>query len=198
MIGICFAEPPPPPLPISVPSSFEQDDQFVLLISGLNFRGDKDGGDEDARRILYCRLFADWITGKVGDAEELSKISRIVRVVIAGGSISQKCHSDGRELGQIARYRARKAAPPSAEAVRFLDNFLQPIVVSGGCFYFVLFGLYIFLFRLLSTLISCLANTTRPTTCYRSNRCINAYYRSRPRSPVYINARIRTQPRLAE
>lgn len=131
VLGTVFAEPALPPSPIVVPSSLEQEDRYVLLLSGLNFRGDKEGSNEDARRVLYGRLLADWIAGKIGDADELSKISRIVRVVVAGGSISDKSRIDGRELGQIARYRSRKAAPPTVEAVRMFDDFLSSIVVRG-------------------------------------------------------------------
>lgn len=59
--------------------------------------------------------------------QELDKISRIARVIIAGNSIDESLIN--RNFGQMAKYLSRKIVTPTVEAVQALDNFLSRIAV---------------------------------------------------------------------
>jgi DNA polymerase delta subunit 2 len=80
VIDYCFAGAPP----IAPPSqTSNNDDIYVLLVSGLNI------GSEWSDQ-LFIQLLVDYINGQLGHSKDQSFISNIVRVIIAGNSITNQ------------------------------------------------------------------------------------------------------------
>ncbi|KAL5019253.1 hypothetical protein ScPMuIL_004975 [Solemya velum] len=90
-------------------------DRYVALVSGLEI-----GGKDE--KMFQLQLLIDLITGQVGDEDQQESSANIVRVVIAGNSLSQ----DTQDKASInkAKYLTKKTAAGSVEAMKSLDEAL--------------------------------------------------------------------------
>ena len=57
--------------------------RYVVLVSGL-------GIGEEGHHLMNLQLLVDLITGQLGTVEEQEKFSKVVRVILAGDSLSSK------------------------------------------------------------------------------------------------------------
>lgn len=87
----------------------------MVFISGLEI-----GGTDDD--LLARQLLADTLAGQLGDDQLQETMSRVVRVVIAGNSLSD-CTRD-RSAVTKAKYLIKKTVAGTRDAVVGLDDFL--------------------------------------------------------------------------
>ncbi|KAH9565765.1 hypothetical protein CY35_04G094700 [Sphagnum magellanicum] len=106
--------PPQIPLPSAVSSDEEK---FVVFASGLKIGG-------ESTNPLELQLLLDHLTGHLGEEEEQSLSSQIVRVVIAGGSVDlQTSLSNGQPL-------SGKEQTKLVEPIRELDLALTQLAAA--------------------------------------------------------------------
>ncbi|KAG8225761.1 hypothetical protein J437_LFUL005720, partial [Ladona fulva] len=123
----CWAGPPDvdeTSLPQSLSTSREA--SYVLFISGLDISSLS--GDS----LLPMQLLADWVCGMVGEpSEQQEHLCKIVRVIIAGNSISGKSGSQNEEREAVnAVDSQRHGVTGSLKALKTFDDFLVQLVAS--------------------------------------------------------------------
>ncbi|KAJ0178358.1 hypothetical protein K1T71_006181 [Dendrolimus kikuchii] len=64
---------------IQKPLPHINDDRYIVLVSGLNL------GAKEADHIFSLNLFLEWLSGLSGSSEYQEEVSKIVRVIVAGG-----------------------------------------------------------------------------------------------------------------
>ena len=95
--------------------------RFIAIISGLEI-----GGKED--KLFALQLFVDMVIGLVGDMDQQQSSSSIVRVIVAGNSLSQD--TQDKESSQKAKYLTKKSEAASVNAVKTLDDVFFQLAVS--------------------------------------------------------------------
>jgi DNA polymerase delta subunit 2 len=119
VIDYCFAGAPP----IAPPSqTSNNDDIYVLLVSGLNI------GSEWSDQ-LFIQLLVDYINGQLGHSKDQSFISNIVRVIIAGNSITNQ-PIGLKEKENKTRYTSKNYSADSVEAMNELDQVMSELATS--------------------------------------------------------------------
>ncbi|XP_077297697.1 DNA polymerase delta subunit 2 [Arctopsyche grandis] len=109
MIDCCWADSgPQKPL-----ASFE-DDRFVVFASGLNFSSAKDNS-------FAIQLMAEWLCGLVGGRKQRGDVSKIVRLIIAGNSVSGLL-SDSANCGTIINTVSSNFSGPEFDSVNALKK----------------------------------------------------------------------------
>ncbi|XP_033738216.1 DNA polymerase delta subunit 2-like [Pecten maximus] len=100
-------------LPAQVPRPALEQDKYIALISGIEA-----GGSEE--KTFPLQLFVDLVTGQVGDAGQQEDSANIVRVIVAGNSLSR----DTQDKDNInkAKYLTKKTVAGSINAVKDLDD----------------------------------------------------------------------------
>ncbi|XP_070581027.1 DNA polymerase delta subunit 2-like isoform X2 [Ptychodera flava] len=73
----CYAE-----LPEQIPPTLAESDRYVALVSGL-------GIGNEGHHLMSLQLLVDMVTGQLGETADQEKCSNIVRVIVAGNSLSQ-------------------------------------------------------------------------------------------------------------
>lgn len=104
----CFQE-----LPAQVPRPVLEQDKYIAFISGIEAGGSKE-------KTFPLQLFVDLVTGQVGDAGQQEDSANIVRVIVAGNSLSQDTQ-DKESINQ-AKYLTTKTVAGSINSVRNLDD----------------------------------------------------------------------------
>eukprot|EP00794_Sanderia_malayensis_P008860 gene8860-9809_t len=97
------------------------EDRYVVIISGLGI------GASDHNQ-LALQLFVDLVTGHLGSLQDQRQFSKVVRIIIAGNSLS-KC-TQSKENEKVAKYLTRHTKAGSVEAIKYFDNVL---VQLGSC-----------------------------------------------------------------
>ncbi|OWF46452.1 DNA polymerase delta subunit 2-like [Mizuhopecten yessoensis] len=104
----CFQE-----LPAQVPRPALKQDKYIALISGIEA-----GGNHE--KMFPLQLFVDLVTGQLGDAGQQEDSANIVRVIVAGNSLSQD--TQDKDSINKAKYLTKKTAAGSINAVKDLDD----------------------------------------------------------------------------
>ncbi|XP_032234373.2 DNA polymerase delta subunit 2 [Nematostella vectensis] len=110
-------------LPYQVAPDLDQDiaegnDRFLVLVSGLGF-------GEESQDMLSLQLLSDLITGELGSLQDQESCGKVVRVIVAGNSLS-KC-TQTKESEKKAKYLTRNLTAGTVSAVKSLDEFLQQL-----------------------------------------------------------------------
>ncbi|KAK2182621.1 hypothetical protein NP493_345g04035 [Ridgeia piscesae] len=113
--ALCFQE-----LPSQIPRPPMEQDKYVAFLSGLDI-GDH---NED---LMALQLMVDLLTGQLGDEGQQKATANIVRVVIAGNSLSQE--TQGKDQLSKAKYLTKKTDAASVEAIRSLDDVLVQLAL---------------------------------------------------------------------
>ena len=87
---------------------------YVVLMSGIELSND------NSEHMSSLLLAMDWISGDICEGEDLRTISRIVRVVVAGNSLSESTR-DRAEMSK-AKYLTKDTKAGSIDAVKTLDD----------------------------------------------------------------------------
>lgn len=103
---------------VSIPKEISNRDRYVVLLSGLNF-------GNNAGSLFNIQLFIDSITGLLGDECEQECMARVVRVIIAGNSLSQQ--TQDRDSTRKAKYLTEDTQAGSVEAMKSLDGMLEQL-----------------------------------------------------------------------
>ncbi|XP_030839817.1 DNA polymerase delta subunit 2 [Strongylocentrotus purpuratus] len=91
------------------------DDRYIILMSGL-------GIGSDQTDLMNLQLMVDIITGQLGTADQQKMFSKVVRVIIAGNSLSESTQDKG--VLTTAKYLTRKSQAGTVEGVKTLDHIL--------------------------------------------------------------------------
>ncbi|XP_041473976.1 DNA polymerase delta subunit 2-like [Lytechinus variegatus] len=91
------------------------DDRYLILMSGL-------GIGNDQTDLMSLQLMVDIITGQLGTADQQKMFSKVVRVIIAGNSLSESTRD--RDVLTTAKYLTRKSQAGTVEAIKTLDHLL--------------------------------------------------------------------------
>ncbi|ESO89002.1 hypothetical protein LOTGIDRAFT_106607 [Lottia gigantea] len=102
-------------LPDQVPRPILQEDRYIVLVSGLEM-----GGKQE--KLFQSQLLVDLITGQLGDEGQQESTASIVRVILAGNSLS-KSTQDKESLNK-AKYLTKKITAASVDAIKSLDDIL--------------------------------------------------------------------------
>ncbi|VDH97835.1 DNA polymerase delta subunit 2, partial [Mytilus galloprovincialis] len=100
-------------LPEQIQRPMFEHDRFIAIISGLEI-----GGKDE--KSFPLQLMVDMVTGQVGDMDQQESSSSIVRVIVAGNSLSED--TQDKESLQKAKYLTKKSEAASVEAVKTLDD----------------------------------------------------------------------------
>lgn len=106
----CFQE-----LPTQIQRPVLKEDKYIAFISGLEL-----GGKQD--QTFPLQLFIDLVTGQVGDMGQQEASASIVRVVVAGNSLS--VDTQDKESFNKAKYLTKKTTAGSVDAIKSLDDAL--------------------------------------------------------------------------
>ncbi|XP_037093981.1 DNA polymerase delta subunit 2-like [Pollicipes pollicipes] len=110
-----------PDLPLQQPERpLPTEDKWLLLVSGLGLQA---GGD-----MFLSQLLVDLVTGQLGSEEQQRDMAAVVRVIVAGNSLSAS--SQDKDFLKRAAYLGSDVAEQSAQAVRSLDDLLQQLAAS--------------------------------------------------------------------
>jgi len=101
-------------------SSSSSNAPHLLLVSGLNF------GSKNPDNIFPSQFLADFVTGCLGDSS--LPVSNIVRVIVAGNSVSKETQDKDWVMGP--KFRQKKTNQESLDALKDVDEWLHPIVAS--------------------------------------------------------------------
>ncbi|XP_077980348.1 DNA polymerase delta subunit 2-like [Glandiceps talaboti] len=110
----CYAE-----LPEQIPPTLTESDRYVALMSGL-------GIGKEGHHLMGLQLLVDMVTGQLGDTMDQEKFSNIVRVIIAGNSLSRS--TQDKDVITTAKYLTKKTVAGSVEGVKTLDDVLTQLV----------------------------------------------------------------------
>lgn len=102
-------------LPDQVPRPKLIEERYVVLVSGLEL-----GGGEE--RLFSLQMLVDLLSGQLGDGSQQQASARIVRVIIAGNSLSRS--TQDRDSLSKAKYLTKKSSAGSVEAMKSLDEVL--------------------------------------------------------------------------
>ncbi|XP_038064247.1 DNA polymerase delta subunit 2-like [Patiria miniata] len=105
-------------LPVQLPPKQLDEDRYVVLVSGL-------GLGEEGHHLMNLQLLLDLITGQLGSPEEQEVYSKVVRVIIAGNSLSRNTQQT--DVLSTAKYLSRKVKAGTVEAVKALDDVLAQL-----------------------------------------------------------------------
>ncbi|CAB3982528.1 DNA polymerase delta subunit 2 [Paramuricea clavata] len=94
------------------------EDRYVALVSGLNF-------GEENHDCLQLQMFIDLLTGQLGSIQDQNNYAKVVRVVIAGNSLSSSTRNKQNEAK--AKYLTRNAQAQSVDAMKNLDECLAQL-----------------------------------------------------------------------
>ncbi|XP_033095506.1 DNA polymerase delta subunit 2-like [Anneissia japonica] len=108
-------------LPAQIPAAPPEQDRFVLLASGL-------GVGQAGQHLMNLQMMVDMVTGNLGDVNDQKMTANIVRIIIAGNSLSVKNQDKGAMT--MAKYLTRNTSPISSAAVKNLDDILAQLVSS--------------------------------------------------------------------
>ncbi|XP_072029606.1 DNA polymerase delta subunit 2-like [Amphiura filiformis] len=108
-------------LPTQAPAAPLEEDRYIVLMSGL-------GIGEDGHHLMNLQLLVDLITGQLGTAEEQEKFSKVIRVIVAGNSLSAETQQ--KDILNTAKYLTRKTKASTVDAVRGLDDILVQLASS--------------------------------------------------------------------
>jgi len=90
-------------------------DCYVALVSGLELGS----GHEDS---LAHQLMIDLLAGHLGDEGQQEELSKCVRVIVAGNSLSKS--TQDKDICNKAKYLTKNSTACSVDAIRSLDNIL--------------------------------------------------------------------------
>jgi len=126
-LGQCPKTDSQKPFLASTPTAAAVDDEegpapLLLLVSGLNF------GSRNAAGIIPAQLLADMLSGDLGDSALQSRTARIVRVIVAGNSISKDTQDKDSVMGP--KFRQKKTSQESLDALSTFDSWLSPVAAS--------------------------------------------------------------------
>ncbi|KAK6187899.1 hypothetical protein SNE40_005824 [Patella caerulea] len=102
-------------LPNQLPRPIIENDRYIAFISGIEI-----GGKQE--KLFQLQLFIDLVTGQLGDEGQQKATSQIVRVIVAGNSLSQS--TQDKDSLNKAKYLTKKTAAGSVEAIKSLDDVL--------------------------------------------------------------------------
>ncbi|ESO11643.1 hypothetical protein HELRODRAFT_71825 [Helobdella robusta] len=108
-------------------------ESYVVLLSGLEIGGD----DKDAAELLMSvQLLIDLLNGSIGDEDIENKMSKVLRVIIAGNSLSSKIIekdiiSHGKHKKRHNRQNDNEEEKESRDAIDKLDNFLFQLSINA-------------------------------------------------------------------
>ncbi|XP_022095581.1 DNA polymerase delta subunit 2-like [Acanthaster planci] len=105
-------------LPVQLHPKQLSEDRYVVLVSGL-------GLGEKGHHLMNLQLLLDLITGQLGSPEEQEVYSKVVRVIIAGNSLSKSTQQA--DVLSTAKYLSRKVKAGTVEAVKALDDVLAQL-----------------------------------------------------------------------
>ncbi|XP_071796938.1 DNA polymerase delta subunit 2-like isoform X1 [Asterias amurensis] len=100
-------------LPVQIPRTNLDQDRYIVLVSGL-------GVGEKGHHLMTLQLLLDLITGQLGGPEEQEMYSKVVRVIVAGNSLSKDTQTA--DALNTAKYLSRKVKAGTVEAVKALDD----------------------------------------------------------------------------
>jgi len=92
----------------------------LLIVAGLNF------GAKDPDNLLPSQFLSDFITGNLCDSS--LPVSNIVRVIVAGNSVSKDTQDKDWVMGP--KFRQKKTNQESLDALKDVDEWLSPIASS--------------------------------------------------------------------
>ncbi|VVC90889.1 unnamed protein product [Leptidea sinapis] len=98
-----------------------ENDSYLVLMSGLNL------ALQSTEHLFALNLFLEWISGFCGTSNYQEEISKVVRVIIAGGIFSS--HSDERTLNESDVI----AAAPHVDSICAALSSVTPLDLMPGC-----------------------------------------------------------------
>jgi DNA polymerase delta subunit 2 len=100
----------------------EEEERYVLLVSGL-------GMGSSWCDQLSLEMFVDYVTGQLGGVSDQRFCSSLVRVIVAGNSITPETskNAERQEKKPHARFQTRNYSADTVEAVKEMDNFLAQL-----------------------------------------------------------------------
>lgn len=90
-------------------------DRYIVFLSGLSI-------GNSSTNMLQLQLLIDLITGQLGDEHSQEQMAKVVRVVIAGNSLSHL--TKDKEQANRAKYLSKKITPGTKDALMQLDDVL--------------------------------------------------------------------------
>lgn len=103
--------------PIGTPGSREEEDTFVVIISGLNI-----GGTQQS--MLPLQLFVDYVSGMLGGGDDTDSVCKIAKVIVAGNLIGATTND---ELEQAQSYNAKNVEAATLKNTIELDEVLAQL-----------------------------------------------------------------------
>ncbi|XP_029649963.1 DNA polymerase delta subunit 2 [Octopus sinensis] len=108
-------------LPLQLQRPVIEHDRYVAILSGLEI-----GSKEEKQFEMQMAL--DLITGKLGSIYQQEDSSQIVRVIVAGNSLSKD--TQDKDSISKAKYLTRNTAARSVDAMKSLDDVLLQLVTN--------------------------------------------------------------------
>lgn len=106
---------------IQKPLPVRNEDRYIVLMSGLNM------ASKSADQILSLHLFLEWMSGLAGTSYYQEEVSKIVRVIIAGGVFAN--HSDESVLNESDVISSAELVDSLAAAICGV----APLDIMPGC-----------------------------------------------------------------
>ncbi|XP_065659282.1 DNA polymerase delta subunit 2 isoform X2 [Hydra vulgaris] len=95
-----------------------KEDRYLLLTSGL-------GIGDLSENCLLLQIVIDLVSGKLGNEHDQSIFKKVVRLIIAGNSLSKT--TQDKESEKVAKYLQKRIQAKSVEAVKQLDDILMQL-----------------------------------------------------------------------
>ncbi|KAK7002588.1 DNA polymerase delta subunit 2, partial [Biomphalaria glabrata] len=105
-------------LPAQISRPIMDVDKFIVFVSGFQL-----GGLDE--RVFLMQMFADLVSGQLGEFEQQQASSHICHVVIAGNSLSRS--TQDKDAVTKAKYLTKKSSAGSVDAIKNLDHFLMQL-----------------------------------------------------------------------
>ncbi|GBP15405.1 DNA polymerase delta small subunit [Eumeta japonica] len=122
---------------IQKPLPHFSDDRYIVLISGLNM------SSKVAEHWFSIDLFLEWLSGMSGNNYYQEQISKVVRVIVAGGifNSSKNALNDGDVIASVEKVDSFCAAVSSVIPVDLMPGFKDPagIMLPQKPFHYCLF-----------------------------------------------------------
>lgn len=112
--GFCYQD-----LPAQVERPLVDEDKFIMIVSGLELGSKREDN-------MALQLLIDLVTGHAGDECEQEGSAKIVRVILAGNSLSSE--TQDKESMAKAKYLTKKSVAGTVSAVKTLDDVLTQLV----------------------------------------------------------------------
>lgn len=106
-------------LPYQISQPVLEHDSYVAILCGLEL-GNK------AEKLFELQMALDLITGMLGSEDQQENSARIVRIIIAGNSLS--CDTQDKDSITKAKYLTKNVAARSVEAIKSFDDILVQLV----------------------------------------------------------------------